>query len=178
MVECPGRMSGSRRLRGDLARKVEKQVATAVELLHSAGVMHAGWILTLSRSLLKSQVSHHQSFRALTLLLAILALTYIIQSFFFQIAEMVNKSVDDIYHNLGRLEVEKVVTRDRSPPLVSSSSSYTLEGCRRYRHLVFPLLHSSKRTSASSMSASLSSLIVHRVPATPPHYLSPDAFLT
>jgi serine/threonine-protein kinase SRPK3 len=42
MAECPGRMSGSRRLRGDLTRKVAKQVATAVGLLHSAGIIHGG----------------------------------------------------------------------------------------------------------------------------------------
>ena len=37
---CEGRNEGSRRLRSDLARKVAKQVATAVELMHSAGLVH------------------------------------------------------------------------------------------------------------------------------------------
>ncbi|TDL22816.1 kinase-like protein [Rickenella mellea] len=40
MAESPGRVSGSKRLRGDLARKVTKQLAAAVELLHSARVIH------------------------------------------------------------------------------------------------------------------------------------------
>ena len=39
---APWRMAGSRRLRGDLARKVAKQTASAVELMHSAGVVHGG----------------------------------------------------------------------------------------------------------------------------------------
>jgi len=42
MLECPGRVLGSRRLRADLARKAALQVATAVDLLHSAGVVHGG----------------------------------------------------------------------------------------------------------------------------------------
>ncbi|KAF8331530.1 kinase-like domain-containing protein [Amanita rubescens] len=40
MSSAPFRMAGSRRLRGDLARKVAKQTASAVELMHSAGVVH------------------------------------------------------------------------------------------------------------------------------------------
>lgn len=42
MLECPGRVSGSRRLRADLARKAARQVATAVDFLYSAGVVHGG----------------------------------------------------------------------------------------------------------------------------------------
>lgn len=42
MSDCPGRVIGSRRLRGDLARKVAKQVACAVELMHTAGFVHGG----------------------------------------------------------------------------------------------------------------------------------------
>jgi serine/threonine-protein kinase SRPK3 len=42
MAQCPGRVSGSRRLRGDLARKVAKEMAAAVELLHSARIIHGG----------------------------------------------------------------------------------------------------------------------------------------
>lgn len=36
MLKCPGRLSGSKRLRADLARNVARQVANAVDLLHSA----------------------------------------------------------------------------------------------------------------------------------------------
>lgn len=38
----PGRVLGSRRLRADLARKVARQLVTAVDLLHTAGVVHGG----------------------------------------------------------------------------------------------------------------------------------------
>uniref|UniRef100_A0A0W0G6R6 non-specific serine/threonine protein kinase n=1 Tax=Moniliophthora roreri TaxID=221103 RepID=A0A0W0G6R6_MONRR len=40
MSECPGRVSGSRRLRGSLARKAAKAVAEVVALMHSAGFVH------------------------------------------------------------------------------------------------------------------------------------------
>ncbi|KAM6503083.1 Protein kinase-like domain containing protein [Amanita muscaria] len=40
LSSCPGRVSGSRRLRSDLARKVAKQIATVIELMHSAGLLH------------------------------------------------------------------------------------------------------------------------------------------
>ncbi|KDR77273.1 hypothetical protein GALMADRAFT_246586 [Galerina marginata CBS 339.88] len=42
VVECDssGRVSGCRRFRGDLARRLAKQVAGAVELMHSAGIVH------------------------------------------------------------------------------------------------------------------------------------------
>ncbi|KAF7800097.1 hypothetical protein EIP86_011341 [Pleurotus ostreatoroseus] len=40
MSDCPGRVFGSKRLRADLARKVAKQVATALHYMHSAGVVH------------------------------------------------------------------------------------------------------------------------------------------
>ncbi len=42
ILDCPGRVSGSRRLRSDLARKVARQVATAVQLIHSADHVHGG----------------------------------------------------------------------------------------------------------------------------------------
>jgi serine/threonine-protein kinase SRPK3 len=42
MTSAPWRTAGSRRLRGNLARKVAKQTASAVELIHSAGVVHGG----------------------------------------------------------------------------------------------------------------------------------------
>ncbi|KAK0228692.1 kinase-like domain-containing protein [Armillaria fumosa] len=38
--DCPGRVSGSRRLRADLARNVAKQTATAVHHMHRAGFVH------------------------------------------------------------------------------------------------------------------------------------------
>ena len=37
-----GRTEGSRRLRADLARKVAKQTAAVMELMHSAGLVHGG----------------------------------------------------------------------------------------------------------------------------------------
>jgi serine/threonine-protein kinase SRPK3 len=37
-----GRLEGSTRLRGDLAREVAKQTATVMELMHSAGLVHGG----------------------------------------------------------------------------------------------------------------------------------------
>ena len=42
MTSAPWRAAGSRRLRGNLARKVAKQIASAVKLIHSAGVVHGG----------------------------------------------------------------------------------------------------------------------------------------
>ena len=39
---CGGRNEGSQRLRSDLARKVAKQVAAVMELMHSAGLVHGG----------------------------------------------------------------------------------------------------------------------------------------
>ena len=40
MSDSPGRVPGSRRLRGDLARKVAKDTAKAVYCMHSAGWVH------------------------------------------------------------------------------------------------------------------------------------------
>ncbi|RDB29753.1 Serine/threonine-protein kinase SRPK [Hypsizygus marmoreus] len=40
MSDSPGRVAGSRRLRKDLARNVAKQVARAVNLMHTAGFVH------------------------------------------------------------------------------------------------------------------------------------------
>ena len=42
MLDCPGRVKGSRRLRADLARKVANQVTVVVQLMHSAGYVHGG----------------------------------------------------------------------------------------------------------------------------------------
>jgi serine/threonine protein kinase len=42
MSDSPGRVSGSRRLRGDLARKVAKEAAKAMYCMHSAGWVHGG----------------------------------------------------------------------------------------------------------------------------------------
>jgi len=42
MSDSPGRVSGSKRLRADLARKVAKQTARAVDLFHAAGLVHGG----------------------------------------------------------------------------------------------------------------------------------------
>ncbi|TFK27481.1 kinase-like protein [Coprinopsis marcescibilis] len=40
MSDSPGRVAGTRRLRADLARKVAKQTATALQHLHHIGVVH------------------------------------------------------------------------------------------------------------------------------------------
>ena len=42
MSFCPGRYEGSRRLRKDLAKKVAKQLACTVELMHNSGFVHGG----------------------------------------------------------------------------------------------------------------------------------------
>ena len=42
MSFSPGRVAGSRRLRKDLAKKVAKQLACAVELMHNCGFVHGG----------------------------------------------------------------------------------------------------------------------------------------
>ncbi len=39
---APGQVAGTRRLRGDLARKVAGQAAMAMAAMHSAGVVHGG----------------------------------------------------------------------------------------------------------------------------------------
>ena len=47
MSDCPGRVSGSRRLRGDLARKVAKETAKTIYRMHSAGWVHGGKLSSL-----------------------------------------------------------------------------------------------------------------------------------
>jgi serine/threonine-protein kinase SRPK3 len=47
MSDSPGRTSGSRRLRGDLARRVAKETAKAVYCMHSAGWVHGGKLSSL-----------------------------------------------------------------------------------------------------------------------------------
>jgi serine/threonine-protein kinase SRPK3 len=42
MSDSPGRAAGSRRLRGDLARKVAKQAAMAMHHMHYTGIVHGG----------------------------------------------------------------------------------------------------------------------------------------
>jgi len=42
MSFSPGRVVGSRRLRKDLAKKVAKQLACTVELMHNSGFVHGG----------------------------------------------------------------------------------------------------------------------------------------
>jgi serine/threonine-protein kinase SRPK3 len=42
LTRCPGRTTGSRRLRGVVARKVSGQVANFVYEMHSAGFVHGG----------------------------------------------------------------------------------------------------------------------------------------
>ena len=49
---CEGRLEGSKRLRGDLAKNVAKQTAAAVELMHSAGLVHGGSLTLFHNSAL------------------------------------------------------------------------------------------------------------------------------
>ncbi len=42
LLDCPGQVAGSRRLRADLAHKLAEQLASAVCFLHSLGIMHGG----------------------------------------------------------------------------------------------------------------------------------------
>ncbi|KAF9563706.1 hypothetical protein CPC08DRAFT_816440 [Agrocybe pediades] len=42
LYDCPGRTSGSRRIRADLARKVAKRTAQSLLDLHQAGIVHGG----------------------------------------------------------------------------------------------------------------------------------------
>ncbi len=42
LLDCPGQVAGSRRLRADLARKLAEQLASAVCFLHSLGITHGG----------------------------------------------------------------------------------------------------------------------------------------
>lgn len=42
ITDSPGEVAGSRRLCSPLARKVEKQVALALDFLHASGVIHGG----------------------------------------------------------------------------------------------------------------------------------------
>jgi serine/threonine protein kinase len=51
MADCPLLVSGSRRLQGDLARKVAKETAKAIYRMHSAGWVHGGIKLSSSLSL-------------------------------------------------------------------------------------------------------------------------------
>lgn len=47
-----GRLEGSKRLRGDLARLVAKQTAMVVELMHSTGLVHGGSLTLFHNSAL------------------------------------------------------------------------------------------------------------------------------
>ncbi|KAF8887120.1 kinase-like protein [Infundibulicybe gibba] len=143
MAECPGRVSGSRRLRGSLARKLARQAASGVELVHSAGIVHGD--LTSSNFLLQ------MSDKAL------------------------QWSDDDVYQELGDPEMEEVVRRDKSIP-----DSYAPS------NVVAPI-EMSRLASPSFLKEDLllidfgQSFVVDQMkaqhePATPLHYLSPEAF--
>lgn len=58
MLDCPGRVTGSRRLRSDLARNVAKQVAAVIQLMHSEGYVHGD--LTTSNVLFRVADHVHQ----------------------------------------------------------------------------------------------------------------------
>ncbi|KAF8514480.1 kinase-like domain-containing protein [Gautieria morchelliformis] len=86
IAECPGRVSGSRRLRGELTRMVARQVAIAMDLLYSAGIIHGD--LTSSNILFRVANQVHNW----------------------------SMSVDDIYGIFGSPKMEELVTRNGSPP--------------------------------------------------------------
>ncbi|OBZ66636.1 Serine/threonine-protein kinase SRPK [Grifola frondosa] len=143
MLECPGRVSGSRRLRGDLARRVAKQVANSVDLLHSAGIIHGD--LTSSNILFQvSDVVHHWS-------------------------------DDNVYQILGSPETDNVVTRDGSPP--SPHAPVQVVAPIDISRLSSPLLLQEDILLidfGQSFFADRSP--PNYEPATPLHYLSPEAF--
>ncbi|KAF8962533.1 kinase-like domain-containing protein [Flammula alnicola] len=142
MSDCPGRVIGSRRLRGDLARKVAKQAVYAVELMHTAGFVHGD--LTTSNIL-------------------------------FRAAENIqNWSDSDVYLTLGQPETEEIATRDHSPP-----------GPHAPAQLVAPIDNAYLTNSTFlqedillvDFGQSFSSFHppTDYVPATMPHYQSPEA---
>ncbi|KZT06982.1 kinase-like protein [Laetiporus sulphureus 93-53] len=143
MAECPGRVSGSRRLRGDLARKVAKQVATAVECMHSAGIVHGD--LTSSNIL-------------------------------FKLSSEVDKwTDDDVYDALGTPEMEEVATRDGSPP-GPCAPSQVVAPIDVSRLSSSSLLQENILVTDFGQSFFIKSPPTGYEPATPLHYLSPEAY--
>ncbi|KAL5531926.1 hypothetical protein ACEPAF_5489 [Sanghuangporus sanghuang] len=143
MSETIDRTSGSRGLRGDLARKVAKQLAETVELLHSAGVVHGD--LTSSNILFRLS------------------------------SEVLKWNDDEVYQMLGNPQTESVITRDGSPPSPAAPSD-----------LVAPIDVSSLCNPQFLEEDVVlidygQSYFTDRVPkdytpATPYHYLSPEAY--
>ena len=114
----------SKRLRGDLARRAAKQVATVVKLMHSAGVVHGG----------SSDLHLCQMYRRSTT-----ALRSDIEQHFFRVTDLARRWSDsEIYSILGEPETEQVLTVDDSPPEPHAPprSSRT----REHRHSLFPIL--------------------------------------
>ncbi|KAF8340309.1 kinase-like domain-containing protein [Cantharellus anzutake] len=136
ILECPGRMSGSRRLRADLARKVARQVANAVNLLHLAGIVHGD--LTPSNIL-------------------------------FQVSDTVHQwSNDDVYRNLGGPTLENIVIHNRPLQVVAAID---------ISRLSTPSLLQEDALLVDFGQSLLTDLPPpNYVPATPLHYLSPNAF--
>lgn len=102
MYDCPGRVSGSRRLREGLARKLAKQTVLAIYQMHRAGIVHGGQYCS-SCPVDSSLKSRH-------------SLDLTTSNILFRIAEHVLKWSDaEIYNRLGSPETETVRTRSGGP---------------------------------------------------------------
>jgi len=104
MSDCPGRVSGSRRLRADLVRKVAKQTAAVLELMHSAAIVHGGSFGPYFCPPAYSNILiNYLDITASNTLLCI--------------SDHVTKWSDDqVYANFGKPETEQLVPEDGSPP--------------------------------------------------------------
>lgn len=104
MSDSPGRVSGSRRLRADLARKIAKQTATTLHHIHRAGVVHGG---KLFPPLLSRNTSFQQT----------IPLDLTTSNILFRLSPRVIEWSDaELYTYLGHPERENVLTRDGKPP--------------------------------------------------------------
>ena len=103
MSDSPGRVSGSRRLRADLARKVAKQTAMVLHHMHCAGVVHGGKHSSASFSMMS--VADERFHLDLTT-----------SNILFRLSPHVIKWSDtEVYTHLGDPETEDVSTRDGQP---------------------------------------------------------------
>jgi serine/threonine-protein kinase SRPK3 len=166
MAESPGRVSGSRRLRGDLARKVASQVATAVELLHGRGIIHGG--LTCQ----SAQLNYWRPNRVYLNICTDLTSSNIL----FQLSDELRQwSTGDVYRILGSPEMEDVVNRDGSPagPFAPSQVVAPIDITR----LSSPsLLKEDIVLIDFGQSFFADHPPPNYAPATPLHYLCPEAF--
>lgn len=109
MAYCRGKTSGSKRLRGDLARKAAKQAASVVELMHSTGLVHGG-------SSDFCAYGNQQTLNIHTPKCIAVHGSSIVQHRL-QACDRVRGCSDvEMYATLDRPETEQVVTCDHSPP--------------------------------------------------------------